>query len=155
MENQKFVYVTYINTTPEKLWAALTKSEFTKKYWFGSDIESDWKIGSTVKFRRGQEITDDQILLKFEPPRLLSYTWHNVCHEEFRQEKPSRVTFEIERLGKQPGLQGSAVKLTVTHDDFAADSKVFPSISNGWPAVLSGLKSLLENGEALDMSWVK
>jgi uncharacterized protein YndB with AHSA1/START domain len=153
MEKPKFVYVTYINTTPQKLWAALTRTEFTSQYWFGSSIESDWKIGSPVRFRRGGEITDEQTLLKFEPPRLLSYTWHPVFDEELRNERPSRVTFEIEPLGEKPGLQGKAVKLTVIHDDFPADSKMFPRINNGWPAVLSSLKSLLESGVALDMGF--
>ena len=154
-EKPKFVYVSYINTTPEKLWAALTKAEFTRQYWFGSSIESDWKIGSPVNFRREGKITDEQILLKFEPPRLLSYSWHPIFDEELRNERPSRVTFEIEPMGNAPGLQGKAVKLTVTHDDFPADSKVFPRISNGWPAVLSSLKSLLENGAALELGFAK
>jgi uncharacterized protein YndB with AHSA1/START domain len=151
MEKQKFVYVTYINTTPEQLWAALTQSEFTKKYWFDSSIESEWKIGSPVRFRRNGEVTDDQILLRCEPPRLLAYTWHPIFDAELRAEKPSRVTFEIEAPGEKSGSQNRTVKLTVTHDDFPAGSKMFPRISNGWPAVLSGLKSLLENGAALEL----
>ncbi len=151
MEKPKFVYVTYIDTTPEKLWAALTQTEFTRKYWFDTSIESDWEVGSSVQFRRGGEITDDQILLVCEPPRLLSYTWHPLLQEDFRNEKPSRVTFEIEPLDGKSGMQGKAVKLTVIHDDFPAESKVFPRISNGWPVVLSSLKSLLENGAALDI----
>ena len=152
MENHKFVYVTYINTTPEKLWAALTQPEFTQKYWFDSRIESDWKIGSPVRFRRGGEvITGDQILLRCEPPRLLSYTWHSIHRADLRHERPSRVTFEIEALDEKGGHQNRTVKLTVTHDDFPAGSKVFPAISNGWPAVLSSLKSLLESGAALEM----
>jgi uncharacterized protein YndB with AHSA1/START domain len=152
MQNNQFVYVTYIKTTPEKLWAALTQSEFTTQYWFASSIESDWKVGSPVNFRHdGRLITDNQTVLKYEPHRLLSYSWHNTHDEELRKERPSRVTFEIEPRGEKPGVPIKEVKLTVTHDGFPADSKVLPRISNGWPAVLSSLKSLLENGTALEM----
>ena len=151
MDKPKFVYVSYINTTPEKLWEALIKPEFTRQYWFDTSIESDWKVGQPVHFRRGGEITDEQVLLKFEPHRLLSYTWHPLHDPELREEKPSRVTFEIESLPGKPGSSDTAVKLTVTHDDFPDQSKMFPRIQNGWPAVLSGLKSLVENGEGLHM----
>lgn len=148
MEKPQFVYVSYLNTSAEKLWEALTKTEFTRQYWFDSSIESDWKVGSPVIFRRGGKVTDEQVLLKCEPPRLLSYTWHPVANEEYRNEKPSRVTFEIEPFGTVPG---KAVKLTVTHDDFPETSKVFQGITMGWPVVLSSLKSLLETGVAMEM----
>jgi uncharacterized protein YndB with AHSA1/START domain len=155
MEKPKFVYVTFIDTTPEKLWEALTKAEFTRQYWFDSSIESDWKIGSPVIFRRADKVGDRQILLKFEPPRLLSYTWHSPCGQEPLDEPPSRVTFEIERLGATGGPKGSSVRLTVTHDEFQPESKVYPGISKGWPAVLSNLKTLLETGRPLAIAWDK
>lgn len=152
-ENQKFVYVTLIKTTPEKLWQALTSPEFSAQYFLGTRIESDWKIGSKVEYRRGHEITDEGVVLKFEPPRLLSYTFHHVWTEEWRHEAPSRVTFEIGKLDAKLGSQGGVVKLTVTHEDFPSNSKVFPAISNGWPTILSGLKTWLETGRDLGLSY--
>ena len=91
-------------------------------------------------------------MLKYEPHRLPAYSWHNIHDEALRSECPSRVTFEIEPQGEKTGVPIKEVKLTVTHDDFPEDSKVFPRISSGWPAVLSSLKSLLENGTALEMN---
>ncbi len=153
MEKPKFVYVTYIKTTPEKLFQALTDPEFTKQYWMGTLVESDWKVGSPMRYRwKGGEISDEGVVLQCEPPRLLSYTFHHILFEELRGEKASRVTFEIEPLGGDgPGLVGDAVRLTVTHDDFDAGSKVFPKISTGWPTILSSLKSLLETGRSLGL----
>lgn len=154
METQKYVYVTYINTTPEKLWKALTTPEFTRQYWVNIGIESDWKVGSPVLFRRDGVITDENVLLKCEPPRLLAYTWHNISMEDVRHEKPSRVTFEIEQVaGEAGGEKGASVKLTVTHDDFPPASKMFSKIQQGWPYVLSNLKTLLETGEVLALDW--
>src|ERR1700730_8937703 len=141
MHQQKFVYVSYIRTTPEELWEALTGSEFTRQYWMGNRVESDWRPGSSVKF-----ITPDGRLvlmgkvLACEKPKVLSYTWTYQIDEAMQAEKPSRVTFLLERFAPNPEL----VKLTVTHDEFTDNSVVFPQISNGWPMVLSGLKTLLE-----------
>jgi len=155
MEKPKFVYVTYIHTTPEKLWAALTQPEFTRQYWFDSSIESDWKPGGPIRFRRDGHINHDQIVLQCEPPRRLAYTWHPIFDEEMRSERPSRVTLQIDPMGEAGGTGSQVVRLTVTHDDFAPNSVVFPGISEGWPAVLSNLKSLLESGHALPMNWKK
>jgi len=140
-----FVYVTYIATTPEKLWQALTDGAFTQQYWFGTRIESDWRVGSRVIFRRDEAVSDSGEVLEYMPPRRLSYTWHVDFHEEFAREKPSRVTFELEPMG-------SAVKLTIVHDDFEPGSKVFVAVSGGWPKVLASLKSFLESGHALALT---
>jgi uncharacterized protein YndB with AHSA1/START domain len=140
-----FVYVTYIATTPEKLWQALTDGTFTQQYWFGTRIESDWRVGSRVTFWRNNAVSDSGEVLEYTPPRRLSYTWHVEFHEEFRREKPSRVTFELEPMG-------SAVKLTIVHDDFEPGSKVFAAISGGWPKVLASLKSFLETGRTPDLT---
>jgi len=151
-EKPKFVYVTLIKTTPEKLWTALTDPEFMRQYWPGVQLESDWKTGSQWKMRRPDgSITDEGTVIKSEPPRLLSYTFHHL-HEASKHEKPSRVTFEIESLGGKSDLQGPAVKLTVVHDEFAQDSTVLPKISGGWPVILSGLKTLLETGHSLELT---
>jgi uncharacterized protein YndB with AHSA1/START domain len=142
MSELKFVYVTYIATTPEKLWQALTDGAFTRRYWFGTAVESDWTPGSRVTFRSDGEAHDTGEVLDCVPYRRLSYSWQVEFHEVFRRERPSRVTFELEPTG------GAEVKLTVTHDEFEPGSKVHASVSNGWPMILSSLKSLLETGHA-------
>jgi uncharacterized protein YndB with AHSA1/START domain/DNA-binding transcriptional ArsR family regulator len=139
MDKPNFVYITYINTTPEKLWEALTNPEFTKQYWGGRRIESDWKIGSPVKFvdPQGKSGNPGEVL-EFEPPRLLSYTWSSNL--------PSRVIFRLEPYG-------NVMRLTVTHMGLEPGSKEFEMTSQGWFAIMSSLKSLLETGKALSYPW--
>ena len=150
MNKPKFVYVTYINTTPEKLWEALTTARFIEQYWFGRGNESEWKKGSAIESRSPEgELEWRGKVLQSEPPRLLSYTFDVVGESE----PPSRVTFEIEPLGPNTKPQGHAVRLTVTHEDFPHDSKVYPGICEGWPAILSSLKSLLETGRSPELTW--
>jgi|SRR5450432_1934464 len=141
MDHQKFSYVSYIKTTPEELWEALTGSEFTRQYWMGNRVESDWRPGSSVKFIApdGRLVLMGKVL-DCEKPKVLSFTWSYQIDEAMRAEKPSRVTFRLERFAPNSEL----VKLTVTHDEFPDNSLVFPQISSGWPMVLSGLKTLLE-----------
>jgi uncharacterized protein YndB with AHSA1/START domain len=153
MEKPKFVYVTLIATTPEKLWTALTSAEFTRQYWGGTSLESDWKTGSRLIFRWNDKIVHDDVILKSEPPRLLSYSFHPLHLEELRDEPASQVTFEIKDFEGISKRQGPVVKLTVTHDEFPANSKVFPKISSGWPDILSSLKTLLETGHAIEFEW--
>ncbi|MGH3692781.1 MAG: ArsR/SmtB family transcription factor [Pseudonocardiaceae bacterium] len=157
MSKTEFVYVTYIKTTPEELWQALTDSAFTRRYW-GVELESDWKVGSPVLTQAvpGGQLRDlEQVVLESEPPRRLSYSWHDYQPEhaemfgwtdevfaELVKEKRSKVTFEIEPVE-------SMVKLTVIHDDFEPDSEMLKGVSGGWPAILSSLKTLLETGEVL------
>jgi uncharacterized protein YndB with AHSA1/START domain len=153
----EFHYVTYIDTTPEALWQALTDPAFTKRYW-GAELKSDWEPGSPVLWREGgDEFHDwDQVVLEAKPYERLSYTWHNYQESfaeyfgwsaerlaELRQEKISKVTFEIEQAD-------SAVKLTVLHDDFEGDTEMLQGISAGWPLILSKLKTLLETGKVMD-----
>jgi len=145
MSNQKFLYVSYIRTTPEKLWEALTSSDFTRQYWMGTDVESDWKVGSAVKLLRHGNVIVSGKVLAAEKPKVLSYSWNHLKDEETRAEKLSRVTFLLERFEPNPAV----VKLTVTHDEFPENSKVFPGINEGWPMVLGSLKTLLESGNAI------
>jgi uncharacterized protein YndB with AHSA1/START domain/DNA-binding transcriptional ArsR family regulator len=154
MPNPEFVYTTYINTTPERLWQALTDPAFTRRYW-GLHFDTDWKAGSPMVWHQGVPIVDpEQVVLVSEPYRRLSYSWHTFTREmaaqigltdEFlahaRSEPRSTVTFDIEPVGSQ-------VKLTVVHDGFEPGSQVVRSISGGWPVVLSNLKTLLETGDA-------
>jgi uncharacterized protein YndB with AHSA1/START domain len=138
----EFIYVSYIETTPEKLWEALTSSDFTKRYWWDTRVVSDWKVGSPFSLVLNGRTTDVGEVLEAERPRRLSYTFRHILNEAARNERPSRVTFVLEPHGK-------LVKLTLTHEDFAEDSVVIDGISKGWPAIMSSLKSLLESGEAL------
>jgi uncharacterized protein YndB with AHSA1/START domain/DNA-binding transcriptional ArsR family regulator len=152
----EFVYKTYIRTSPEQLWRALTDPAFTRRYW-GVVLTSDWKIGSPVTFEQeGVSISDpDQRVLASVPQRRLSYTWHTFTPEwaqvhgfgedflsRIAGERRSRVTFELEQMGE-------TVLLTVVHDEFDEGSAVLEGVSAGWPKVLASLKSLLETDEPL------
>src|SRR3954466_2689526 len=157
MDKPSFVYTTYIRTTPERLWQALTEPAFTERYW-GMSFESDWKAGSTYTLRQfGLTIADrEQVVLEADPYRRLSYTWHtftpewadaldfdDAARERLPPQGRSKVTFEIEPL------DGEQVKLTVVHDDLEPDGLLITMISQGWPRVLANLKTLLETGEPL------
>jgi len=156
MEKPEFVYTTYIHTTPERLWQALTDPAFTERYW-GMSFESDWKTGSTmVLHHEGVSVADpEQVVLEAEPYRRLSYTWHTFTPEwaaamgiseevraQIAAEPRSKVTFDLEE-------DGELVRLTVVHDGFGPGSTVAEMVSGGWPRVLSSLKTLLETGDVL------
>jgi uncharacterized protein YndB with AHSA1/START domain len=142
MSKPEFVYVTYIETTPEKLWEALTDSQFTRQYWFDTEVRSDWKVGSPFALVTSRKTTDTGEILEADRPRRLAYTFRHEVDEDMRKEPATRVAFTIEPYG-------NLVKLTVTHEGFGAESKLLDGISKGWPAILSGLKSLLETGKAV------
>jgi DNA-binding transcriptional ArsR family regulator/uncharacterized protein YndB with AHSA1/START domain len=156
MSDTAFVYTTYINTTPQRLWQALTAPAFTRRYW-GVTLESDWTAGSTMTWQQnGVTISDpEQVVLESQPFRRLSYTWHSITPEfadavglgadvlaKSASERRSRVTFDIEPIGR-------LVKLTVVHDDFDPGSLVREMVGEGWPHLLSDLKTLLETGQTL------
>jgi uncharacterized protein YndB with AHSA1/START domain len=144
MSKPEFVYVTYIETTPEKLWHALTDGDFTERYWFGARLRSDWKVGSPFEMVRSDgTVSDAGKVIECDPPRRLAYTFVNLS-DKYRNEFPARATFVLEPHGK-------LVKLTLTHEGFSADSKMLPAISKGWPATLSSLKSILETGQPLEI----
>ncbi|MBV9559903.1 MAG: SRPBCC family protein [Bradyrhizobium sp.] len=141
MSKPEFVYTTYIETTTEKLWHALTDGDFTERYWFGHRVTSDWKVGSPYGFANQGNPTVEGEVLVADPPRRLAYTWNN-RKEEAKGEGTSRVTFDLEPRGK-------VIKLTVTHDELGEDGKTLRDISGGWPMVIASLKSLLETGKPL------
>jgi uncharacterized protein YndB with AHSA1/START domain len=142
----EFIYVTYIETTPEKLWQALTDGDFTERYWFGMRLRSQWKAGASFEMVRSDgTVSDAGKVVECDPPRRLAYTFINLS-DEYKGEPPALATFVIEPLGK-------LVKLTLTHEGFAEGSKFFAGISRGWPAILSGLKSLLETGKPLEIPY--
>jgi uncharacterized protein YndB with AHSA1/START domain/DNA-binding transcriptional ArsR family regulator len=154
---QGFVYTTYIKSTAERVWQALTDPAFTRRYW-GITFDTDWQAGAPLVFHTaGLAIADPaQCVLEAEPYRRLSYTWHALTPEwataigrdesfgeKIAREPRSKVRFDIEP-------QGDAVKLTVMHDGFEPGSQVLEMLSGGWPRVLSNLKTLLETGEAFE-----
>jgi len=141
--SSQFVYVTYIRTTPEKLFEALTKPEFTRQYWYGISMESAWRVGSEWKMRFSDgRITDTGEVLEYDPPKRLVLKWRNEFRPELKAEGFSRCVMELEPAGDM-------VKLTVSHSMERDGSKLVEAVSGGWPKVLSSLKSLLETGKAL------
>jgi uncharacterized protein YndB with AHSA1/START domain len=160
-----FTYTTYIHAAPERVWQGLTDPAVTRRYWRHQragvkTFYSDWKKGSTYDLAHeeaGLVVSDlEQVILESDPYRRLSYTWHSFTPEwaaevgmdeatadTWRAEPRSRITFDIEDVGK------GVTKLTAVHDGFPPGSSVLQGISQGWPAVLSSLKTLLETGAAL------
>jgi uncharacterized protein YndB with AHSA1/START domain len=156
LDSNPFVYTTYIKTTPERLWQGLTDPAFTHRYW-GVEFETNWKPGSEMSWTERGATTShpEQVILESDPFRRLSYTWHTFTPDwaaaagvgadilaKLAAEQRSKVTFDIEPMGEM-------VKLTVVHDGFDSSSTLREMIQHGWPAILSGLKTLLETGTPL------
>jgi uncharacterized protein YndB with AHSA1/START domain len=151
MSKSSFVYVTYIRTTPEKLWQALIDPEFTRKYWFQAWQESEWKPGASWRLMVPDgRATDTGEVVEIEPHRRLVLSWRNEFKPELLAEGYSRLTYLLEE-------QGDTVKLTVMHEIDVPKSKLIEAVSNGWPRILSSLKSLLESGASLEATrrWPK
>ena len=147
MDKPRFVYVTYIRTTPETLWNALLDAKVTEKYWQHENV-SDWKPGSRWEHRAFDKERTLRLVgkvLESSPPRRLVLSWaypQDAGHED----RHTRATFELEPIGE-------LVRLTVTHDQFQPGTDMLEKISAGWPKVLSSLKSLLETGRPLPKLW--
>ena len=139
----RHVYEVYIAATPERVWRALTESEFTKQYYYGNTVESDWKPGSPMVYRNpdGTESIECEVI-EADPPRRLVHTFFFPGTEE----SPSRCTWSIEP-------RGDATLLTLTHDEFDGETATYRSVAHGWVPVLSGLKTLLETGKPLEISY--
>lgn len=162
-ETADLAYVVYIKTTSEQLWRALIEEDFTKQYWFGARIESTWEVGAPVFFwfplgadeaeqrgmkrnEAGEALSDIGTVLAHQPFTLLSYTFQPQWDEEMRADQASRVTFSL-----APG--SNYVKLTVTHAQIPNRARLVDDLKQGWPAILSSLKSMLETGEALSIDF--
>jgi uncharacterized protein YndB with AHSA1/START domain len=129
MKKDQFVYITYIRTSPEKLWKALIEPEFTRKFWVNTTEESEWKPGATWKILMPDgRVADSGEVLEIEPPRRLVLKWRNEFRPELKAEGYSRLTYQLEKEG----------------------SKFIEAVSTGWPHILASLKSLLETGESLE-----
>jgi len=139
MTKTSLVYVNTIAAPPEKVWQGLTDPAFTERYWYGTRVESDWKVGSPITFVKGPGMgaPDTGTVLVADRPRTLSFSWH-IAWGEMAKEKDSRVTFTIEP-------DGTGSKLTLVHDEFEDGSTAAEALKNGWPGILIGLKKTLES----------
>ncbi|MEZ0224630.1 MAG: SRPBCC family protein [Alphaproteobacteria bacterium] len=147
MSNPEFVYTTYVKTTPEKLWEAITNPQFARQYWGGNANFSDWKKGSKWQHEdtnNGNAVRVAGEVLESTPPKRLVLSW--VDPQDATD--TSRVSFDID-------LVGGLTRLVVIHNSFKAGSDMAGKVSMGWPLVLSSLKSFLETGEAIDIFAVK
>jgi uncharacterized protein YndB with AHSA1/START domain len=144
MGRSTFVYVTYIRTTPEKLWSALTTdTEFMKQYWFGVHCESKWTAGSPWKMVHPDgSLSDVGEIIEAEPPRRMVIRWRHEKRPELKAEGDSRCTLELEP-------NGSAVKLSIVHTIEREPSQLIEAVSGGWPKIMSNLKSLIETGSVV------
>jgi uncharacterized protein YndB with AHSA1/START domain len=144
MAESEFVYVTYIRTTPEKLWRALLEPEFTRQYWMGTVQECEWKPGASWKivFPDGR-LADSGEVVEIDPPRKLVLKWKHELFPELTGEGFSRMTYTLEP-------QGDMVKLTLLHEMDKRESKFIKAVGGGWPIIIASLKSLLETGESLE-----
>jgi uncharacterized protein YndB with AHSA1/START domain/DNA-binding transcriptional ArsR family regulator len=163
MGDTAFVYTTIIHTTPERVWSALTEPEFTRQYWHGVEMVSDWKVGSPLLLRHAPDaepVDQGQAVLEYDPFRRLAYSWHKYLPEqveylgwsaekfaELQKEPQSRVAFDIEEAGPE------TVRLTVTHDGFPGETEMYKAISGalsksggGWLRLVASIKTLLETG---------
>ena len=146
MGHSKFVYVTIIRSTREKIWEALTKPEFTRRYWAGTTQKSDWKTGSSWgAYTPDGRLWDTGEIIESDHPAKLVLTWRNEQFAEMKAEGFTKLTYELEEspLG---------IKLTLTHEINVADSKIIRATSQGWPMVLASLKTMLETGTPLENS---
>ena len=143
MKKSQFLYPIYIRTTPEKLWEALTTPEILRQYFFETTQECTWKVGAPWKMvLKDGGIADSGEVLEVDAPHKLVLRWRSEKRPELKAEGDSRMTYLVEQ-------KDGCVKLTVNHEIEREESKLIAGVSNGWPIILSSLKSLLETGEAL------
>ncbi len=146
----QFLYVIYIATTTEELWSALTTGEATEQYFFGRRVEAEWRVGGHITYWENPRTVDIQgQILAYDPPRKLSFTFMSPSDTTARKQ-PTRVTFELKAIGR-------VVRLRLVHEnlipqDFEENPDVFQGLNNGWPAILSNLKTFLETGRPLGLT---
>ncbi len=140
--SSKFAYVSYIRSTPEKVWEALTMPEFTKQYWFGMEQDCDWTVGAKWQLRGENGVMDSGHIVEIDKPRRMVISWHHQKVPEFHADGATLCTIELEAKDDQ-------VKLSILHECEKDNSKVIGAVGGGWPQVISSLKSLLETGMAM------
>jgi uncharacterized protein YndB with AHSA1/START domain len=146
MAESSFAYVTYIRTTPEKLWRALTDPAFTRQYWCETWQDCAWTKGASWKVMAPDgRVADSGEVVEIDPPRKLVLTWQHHLTPAVMAEGHSRMTYTLEP-------QGDMVKLSLLHEIDVPNSKLIEGVSGGWPMILASLKSLLETGESLEAS---
>jgi len=145
MSKLDYAYVAIIAAPPEKVWQGLTTAEFTEQYWHTTRIRSNFQVGSPVEFLLDGEVCVRGKVLHADRPHELSYTWHFSQNPETRDEAPSRVTFRLRGIP-------AGTELTVIHDQFESGSRTLEMVTQGWPYVIAGLKTLLETNAAVDFT---
>lgn len=146
MNKPESIHVIVIAKPPEKVWEGLTLPEFTKQYWHQTEVQSEFEVGSPIRFlTESGEVGCEGEILTSNYPTELAYTWQFPNNPETKDEAPSRVTFKLQQVA-------AGTKLTMIHDQFPEGSKMRGMVDEGWPRVLSGLKTLLESGHAVDFT---
>lgn len=144
----KLVYVSQIRTTPAKLWEALINPDFIRQYWFGCSNTSSWQVGDPIESHDPDgKLSWKGTILKSIPEKEVSFSFDHLADEP-----PSTVTFKIELPGEVANLEKDQVQLTIIHDDFQEVSPIRDRVKNGWPAIIAGIKALLETGDAGGLS---
>jgi uncharacterized protein YndB with AHSA1/START domain/DNA-binding transcriptional ArsR family regulator len=134
----------YIRATPAEVWRAITESEFTLQYYYGSTVESEWRAGATYRYAiAGNDAILGEIV-EADPPRRLVQTFDARWDDDVARDAPSRLTWEIEEV--TPGV----CKVTTIHDAFPSRTATFEQVAGGMTFILSGLKSVLETGRPME-----
>ena len=139
----RYVFTTYIRATPERIWQALTDSDFTVRYYYNSTVHSDWAVGSRYEYRHDGAAAIEGLVLESDPPRRLALTFKALWSDAVRADVPSRIIFEID------DAERGVSKLTVIHEDLEGRDATRDEVVGGWPLIAAGLKTLLETGEPL------
>lgn len=141
-----FAYETYVRTTPDQVWRAITDGEVTRQYFFGSPVESTWRVGAPVAFLTpdGAGHVAEGTVLEVEPPRRLVYESRLLYDAELAKDRAIRLTWEIEPLGE-------VCRVRIIHDRFEGETASYHAIVNGVPALMASIKSLLETGQPLPL----
>ena len=139
------VYCVFIRATPEQIWEAITKPEFTSRYFYGSNVDSTFEPGAPYRGLSAdrEQVWVDGVVKEAEPPHRLVHTWRALYDAETAAEQHSRVSWEIEQQ------DGGISKLTVVHDELDRSPRTAENVAGGWMYILSGLKTLLETGRPL------
>jgi uncharacterized protein YndB with AHSA1/START domain len=142
MSRSAFTYALYVRAMPDQIWSALTQRELIKRYWFGATLESEWTAGASWRMVLPDGRTSDEgEVIEAEPGRKLVLQWRHVMNPDLEVEGASRCAITLV-------ADGAATKLSVLHEMERPGSRLIAAVSDGWPRILSNLKSVVETGEA-------